>query len=73
MIAKVGERNLPAAKGVGKTKYPLNFVSFRTLYSAGQAGGGPKLSQRYLAVSERKPDFGGKQNLKEITRIQLKS
>ena len=52
MIAKVGKRDLPAAEEMGKTKHPLNFVTIRTLYSAGQAGGGPKLSQKYLVMSK---------------------
>ena len=63
MIAKAGGKKtslLP--KGVGKkTKYPLNFVSFRTLYSAGQVGGIRSYLKKFLVMSKRNSDFGGEE------------
>ena len=53
MIAKVEKKgNLPAAEVKGKTKYPLNFVSFRTLYSVGQAGGAETIP-KYLVMTKK--------------------
>ena len=63
MIAKAGEIKPPCCRRSGKNKYPLNFVSFRTLYSAGQAGGVQSYLKKYLVMSKRNSGFGGKRKL----------
>ena len=72
MIAKVGKRDLPAAEEMGKTKHPLNFVTIRTLYSAGQAGGAETISKVPSHVKNVIRVKAGNENLKE-TKIQLRS
>ena len=65
MIAEVGKRNLPAAEEMGKTKYPLNFVSIRTLYSVGQVGGVRSYLKSTWSCQNVIQVLAGNENLKE--------
>ena len=65
MIAKVGKGDLPAAEEMGKTKHPLNFVTIRTLYSAGQAGGVRSYLKSTWSCQNVIRVLAGNENLKE--------
>ena len=74
-MAEVGERekkDCPAAEGKGMTKYSPTFAAMEPCTLWGKWGE-PKLSQKYLVVSKQSRILAGKQNLKETTKIQLKS
>ena len=68
--SRSGERKtslLP--KRVGKTKYPLDFVSFEAQYSAWQVGGGEKKSDASLKVpgsAKHYSDLGGENYRKKV-------